>query len=423
MQPRAIAIIGSGPAGLAAASYLTRDGHDVTLFERFAAPRPIGAGLLLQPTGLACLGMLGLDGAAIETGAKIIQLEGKTASGKTIIDLSYHDLAPHLFGVGIHRGALFNILYGETQRLGVKLVTEAEIIDTALAADKRTITAKDGRQFGPFDLVVDASGMRSALRAKYARIRLDKPYPYGAVWGVCADPGQAFGGNFLRQRFDGAKVMIGLLAIGRRPQDNEKSLTFFWSLPANSYAQWREAGIDAWKARVHGYWPEIQPFVDQFKTVDDLTFAQYNDVIVKPWHGDRIVFIGDAAHSTSPQLGQGANLGLVDAMTLAMSLRGDEGVNAALDVYTRARRSHTYFYQLASRALTPFFQSDSGCAAWLRDATFGPMGKLPFTKTHMLRTFAGVKTGALTHLNPGKWHGHYDVRKSHPPAALTRLPS
>ncbi|MDE1152413.1 MAG: NAD(P)/FAD-dependent oxidoreductase [Micavibrio sp.] len=423
MQAQKIAIIGSGPAGLAAAAYLTRDGQDVTLFERFAAPRPIGAGLLLQPTGLACLGVLGLDGAAIETGAKISNLLGRTASGRNIIELSYRDLAPHLFGVGIHRGALFNILYGEAQRQRIEIVTEAEIVDTALVADKRTITAKNGRQYGPFDLVVDASGMRSGLRSKYARIKLDKPYPYGAVWGVCADPGQAFGQDYLRQRFDGAKIMIGLLAIGRRPQDNEKSLTFFWSLPAHSYAQWREDGIDAWKAKVHHYWPEIQPFVDQFKTVDDLTFAQYNDVIVKPWHGDRIVFIGDAAHSTSPQLGQGANLGLVDSMMLALSLRDNNGVNAALDAYTRARHSHTYFYQLASRALTPFFQSDSSCAAWLRDNTFGLMGRVPFTKTHMLRTFAGVKTGPLTHLNPGKWHPGYDVRKNHPPEALARLPA
>ncbi|TIS71130.1 MAG: FAD-dependent oxidoreductase, partial [Mesorhizobium sp.] len=47
-----IAIAGAGPAGLAAALYLKRAGHRVTIFERFDEPKPVGSGLILQPTGL-----------------------------------------------------------------------------------------------------------------------------------------------------------------------------------------------------------------------------------------------------------------------------------------------------------------------------------------------------------------------------------
>ena len=48
-----IGIVGAGPAGLAAALFLHRSGHRVTVLERFEAPRPLGSGLILQPTGLA----------------------------------------------------------------------------------------------------------------------------------------------------------------------------------------------------------------------------------------------------------------------------------------------------------------------------------------------------------------------------------
>lgn len=58
-----IAIAGCGPAGLAAALLLHRDGHRVTLFERFDASRPVGSGLLIQPTGFAVLAQLGLADA------------------------------------------------------------------------------------------------------------------------------------------------------------------------------------------------------------------------------------------------------------------------------------------------------------------------------------------------------------------------
>ena len=55
-----IAIASAGPAGLAAALYLERAGHKVTIFERFDEPKPVGSGLMLQPTGLTVLADLGL---------------------------------------------------------------------------------------------------------------------------------------------------------------------------------------------------------------------------------------------------------------------------------------------------------------------------------------------------------------------------
>jgi 2-polyprenyl-6-methoxyphenol hydroxylase-like FAD-dependent oxidoreductase len=55
-----IAIVGSGTAGPAVATFLARDGHDVHLFERAPQKLPVGAGFLLQPTGLAVLNELGI---------------------------------------------------------------------------------------------------------------------------------------------------------------------------------------------------------------------------------------------------------------------------------------------------------------------------------------------------------------------------
>jgi salicylate hydroxylase len=59
-KPLDIAVAGAGPAGLAAALSLRQDGHRVRIYERFETARPIGSGLLLQPTGQAVLASLGL---------------------------------------------------------------------------------------------------------------------------------------------------------------------------------------------------------------------------------------------------------------------------------------------------------------------------------------------------------------------------
>ncbi|HZV38806.1 MAG TPA: NAD(P)-binding protein, partial [Pseudoxanthomonas sp.] len=59
-KPLDIAIVGYGTGGQAAALLLQRDGHRVRVFERVPDPGPVGAGFLLQPTGLQALWRMGL---------------------------------------------------------------------------------------------------------------------------------------------------------------------------------------------------------------------------------------------------------------------------------------------------------------------------------------------------------------------------
>ncbi len=409
-NPLSIAIIGCGTGGLAAAAYLCQDGHDVTLFERFDQAKPVGAGLLLQPTGLACLAALGLDNKALEYGAVINHLYGETDTGREIFNIHYRDLQPHYFGVGIHRGALFQILYDEVQRLGIPVHTATDIVSSQVGSDKRCVFNSLGDNLGEYDLVIDASGRNSKLRPKHLT-KLNRPYPYGAIWGLLDDPEQAFGKDYLQQRYQRAQIMVGMLAIGRAPNDNTKKCTFFWSLPPGGYARWLEAGLDVWKQQVINYWPELAGMLAQFQSTDNLIFAQYSDILLRQWHDERIAFVGDAGHNSSPQLGQGANLALADALVLSRCLREQNDIAHALTNYSALRKNHIQFYQLASRWLTPFFQSDSRFCGWLRDTSFHLMGKTPYIKQEMLKTLAGIKTGYFSQLDPGNWHARYQLNK------------
>lgn len=406
-----IAIIGSGTAGLATACFLGKAGHNITLFESFETPRPVGAGLMLQPTGLACLANLDLDEAAIQCGTKIYHLEGRTQSGQMIFDLDYRDLSPSYFGLGIHRGALFTLLFDKLKSLSIPIQTDTRITSSHITSGHRILTDEKQNQYGPFDLVIDASGKGSVLRAPDA-VKLNKAYPYGALWGVVEDPDQIFGGNRLAQRYLDARIMAGMLAIGENPDTGKKSCAFFWSLPERDYAAWQEAGLQSWKNTVAEIWPDLLPFVRQFKSADHLTYARYGDIIMRRWHEDKLIHIGDAAHHSSPQLGQGVNLALADALILSHKLNQSRDVNAGLAAYQRERKQHVRFYQQASRMLTPFFQSDSRLASKSRDLSFGVLCKTPFVKTEMLRTLAGTKTGWLSHMNPGQWHKKYALNAS-----------
>src|SRR6187200_2733980 len=123
-----IAIAGCGIAGLAGALLLRRQGHAVTLYERFDAPRPLGSGLMLQPTGLAVLAALGLAGEVAECSAPIVRIHGRNTLGETVLDARYADLGvAGACGFGIHRASLFGVLHDAVAAAGIPVRTDHEV--------------------------------------------------------------------------------------------------------------------------------------------------------------------------------------------------------------------------------------------------------------------------------------------------------
>lgn len=142
-------------------------------------------------------------------------------------------------------------------------------------------------------------------------------------------------------------------------------------------------------------WPELTPLVAGWSGPDDLVLASYQHFTAHVPYRRNVVLIGDAAHATSPQLGQGANNGMIDAIVLADMLERATTIDAALAGYAAGRRRHMRFYQLASRLMTPLFQSESRLLPFLRDVTFHRLRVLPYLRREMVRTLAGLKTGVF----------------------------
>lgn len=404
-----IAVIGAGTAGLAVATMLSRDGHDVTLFEAFETPKPLGAGLLLQPTGLACLAAMGLADQAKACAARIDHLHGMTNRGRTVFDISYETLVPNLFGLGIHRGVLFSLLYDAARSANIRMVTGKSVTATHLTADKRELHDAEGNSLGEFDLVIDASGRNADLcSAELGRRR--KPFRYGAVWSVIEGDALDLSRHCLHQRYETAQKMMGLLPLGRGSDGKPDQWAFFWSLTRNDLSEWGDEGFARMKKEAAALWPGAADALQRFKGPEQFAIATYDQVTVRKPYTERFVVIGDAAHCTSPQLGQGANLALADAMELGLGLRAFPSVEAALMAYWQSRRGASRFYQLASWLLTPFFQSDSRMAARFRDAVLHPLSKVYFFDKQMVRTLSGVKTGPLSSLDPGRWSASYGLQ-------------
>lgn len=382
-----IAVVGCGVAGMAASLALARRGHDLVLLEAFAQSRPVGSGLLLQPSGLAALKALGLAEPVIAGGARVDQLDGRDLAGRRIMAMRYADWRPEAFGVGVHRATLFGVLHEALAPAGIEVRTGVEVVSWEDADAPRLIDTA-GRSHGPFDLVVIADGASSRLRA-LVRPRARAPvYPWGAVWANARDPDRLFAGA-LTQRYDRASTMMGVLPIGRGPAGDAELVSFFWSLPVAQMDGFMTGDLAAWRAGAQAMWPQIAPLLAQFETTETFSQATYRDVRTGGWSSGRFLLIGDAAHGTSPQLGQGANLGLVDAVELAERLTPQ--VAKSVRGYQAVRRRHAGVYQFISRWLTPLFQSGGWLGPFVRDWFFTPGSKAPGAR----RVAAFVLTGTL----------------------------
>ena len=377
-----VAVAGAGFAGLATACMLARSGHSVTVLEKVAKPESVGAGILVQPSGLAAMRALGIHDEVVAHGAKVDHLLGVTRRQWPVINVRYERWQPESFGLGLHRGVLFDALWRRAQACGVNLVTGHEARDlAALQADH--------------DLVVIADGTRSSLRGQTGLACSDRLYPWGAVWAVLRDPQQQYGST-LWQWYRGARQMLGIMPTGLAPGGEGHVVSLFWSLRADQYPAWREAGLDAFKREVLALHAGCEGLLDQINSLDDLTWARYHDVVMPSYNTDSCVVVGDAAHATSPQLGQGTNLALLDAVVLCDCLKQGLPLAQALEQYTQLRRRHLHFYGQASRWLTPLFQSDLWLLPWLRDLFMNLGSGLPVMGTLTRQTLVGVRQAWLS---------------------------
>jgi 2-polyprenyl-6-methoxyphenol hydroxylase-like FAD-dependent oxidoreductase len=384
-----IGVIGCGVAGMAAAVALARDGHAVTVLERFAAPRPLGAGLLLQPTGLAALEQLGLRDSVEAKGAKLHALDGRTREGAPVMELVYSRWREDSYGLGVHRSVLFDALYRALRETPAKLVLGAAAAEL-ISGIHVSVRDEAGQLHGPFDLALVADGAHSGLR-HYIRPRARAPlYPWAALWTIRPDPDNRWRGA-LRQVYDGSQRMMGVLPIGAGPNDSTRYVAVFWSLRRDTYNDWLKEGVGAWRETLHHHWPQAAQLFHGELDPESLALAAYRDVQARPWRQGRVLMLGDAAHGTSPQLGQGANLALADSLALRDALRVyPTDLDAAMRNYDRARAGLVAWTQLLSRALTPVFQSDSRLIGWARDRFFHKLGQLPGADRLMLATLVGA---------------------------------
>ncbi|ENU10150.1 FAD-dependent oxidoreductase [Acinetobacter calcoaceticus] len=413
MKTPHFAIIGAGTAGLATAILLAREGNNVTIFEQVDELSPVGAGLLLQPAGLAVFEHLSVLDEALTLGAKVTGLEGQLPDKRLLVNSHYHEASTNLYGLGIHRSTLCHVLTQKLSQYSSHITWSMNHTIERLEEHPNEIRVfgfNHNQKFDDcFDAVLITNGARSQLRPK-AWVKVDQAYPWGAAWSIVPEC-LALNPQILHQFYDRSKIMMGILPTGAIPSAPEQRLaSVFWSLPTAQLPTFLkdEQSKQTWLNQVSERWPDVAEWLKQILYNNQIQpkwlSAQYRDVVMTQFGQGRIGVIGDAAHAMSPQLGQGANMALLDAWAFSQSLQlaqKNQNIDWSLlwQHYHQHRRSSTQFYQFLSRLLTPLYQSDHWWAGGLRDLFFPWMYQIPYFRKEMAITVSGLKTGLFQQLD------------------------
>ncbi|GIF69601.1 monooxygenase [Asanoa ishikariensis] len=288
MTPRVL-IVGGGIAGLGAAHALQAKGIRADIFERNPRPDAEGTGIYLPANAVRALTMLGFGEAIRKAAHEIQQVRLLDHRGRALIDLAIDDV----WG-GI--GPSVAVRHADLRRI-LRTDVTVKSFEPADAAD--------------YDLVIGADGIRSAVR-EWVFPDAAAPRPVGELaWRFVVD-GYPVEHLWCTWQGKGRTFLAVSLGDGR----------------AYCYADVTAATPpDDWRA-LFAEFPETVR--DLIARAGDVHFGTIEEVFLDDVVRGKTVLIGDAAHSYSPNMAQGAALALEDALVLA-DLRGD------LDAYARRR--------------------------------------------------------------------------------------
>jgi len=382
-----IAVVGAGPAGLICAWQLSLEGHQVIIYDKKANLDAQGSGVVIQPVGLQVLNQLGILDELLPLGQRINFITGYAGCDKSrqVINANYSLLnGPYNYALGINRSALWSVLYQKIIAQGIPIVSSANIVELRYleaVSERRSPSAElldqHKKSYGPFNFVIDASGANSKLR-RYAAVQNDgEVLQYGSLWASCELPAESSFDVDKMQVYTGSDNQgVGVMPTGRLQADGVKTVTLFFNINWQRFPEWTADAFEQWRADIIQRWPMLENLMQQLAHKDQFYLAKFRHHTMSCPYGNGIVFIGDAAHCSSPQLGQGINMSLIDALVLSKQFKKHQDYQLAFKRYARSRKAHVTIYQSLARLIAPFYQSDARLAIMFRDHVFSLFTKL-----------------------------------------------
>ena len=353
-------IIGGGIGGVSTAVALRRVGIDAVVFEQADALREIGAGLTVWTNAVKALRKLGAGDSMLASGSIVERFEARNWRGEVLVETPFGELGRKLGApnVIIHRAEL---LRGLTKLMDERSV-HCHARCVGFGQNSRSVTAcfADGRK-AEGDLLIGADGLHSVIRTKLFGESKPRYAGYTCWRGLAQFVHEEFPTGYSFETWGpGRRFSIHHCGLGRVFWYATKNLPE--GMPAAKAGH--QAEVLEWFREWHAPIPEV------IKATESSAILR-NDIVdrkpVKRWGQHRVTLLGDAAHPTTPNLGQGACQAMEDAVVLASCLRAASDVPAALRSYEALRMARSANITNQSWLIGKICQWENPLACWLRN--------------------------------------------------------
>lgn len=370
-------IIGSGIGGLTAAIGLRKVGMDVTVYERAPELREVGAGISLWANAIRALDYLGAGDTVRAVSLALDQSEFRADEGRRLqAQFSGKSLETQL-GVSpvvamTHRadlvGALAGLMPQGVARYGF------ECVGVEQQGDRIAVRFANGHA-DEADVVIGADGIRSTIRACLFGSQEPRYAGYTCWRGICPRPAGLKPGYIGEWWGRGRRFGITTLTNDR----------VYWFATYNAPAGRHSADELSVVADLFRDWAEPVPELIATTAPDRLL---HNDIVDRPptriWSVGRIGLIGDAAHPTTPNFGQGGCQAIEDGVVLARTMATNRDPARALAAFTAERYKRTAAITNESWRFGKVGQWEGRVSGWLRDRVMGlllpALGERTFSK-------------------------------------------
>jgi len=391
---RQIAVVGAGPAGLVAALAAQKLGFDVQVFEQAADFAEVGGGVMIHSNGQRVLAALDLlesfrpQMVAVTRG--IIQGE----RDKVLAEIDFAELEiPHNRVAVVWRYQLQEHLLKAAREKGIEVKFNYRLENLQTEADETFLCFENDEKIRA-DIVIAADGTNSRTREasdiKFEKIPIGEGWIRGAsdvhlsnqafkeIWG---DDGRRFG--------------IGPLT--------ENKTYFYARVPLGEWEAIRGKRLEEWIESWRDFGADAIKILRGVRDWQKINYSELYEIHAKEWAKPPVFLVGDAAHAMTPNVGQGANSAMVDALVLLQMLKrakeNDGNLTKVGRDYTNLRRPFVEKIQNTARQYGALAAKTSAAAHLARNLLFTVSRNLGFLRRRNLLISAGYNPAENKYLD------------------------
>ncbi|PGB01233.1 FAD-dependent monooxygenase [Bacillus toyonensis] len=323
-----VIIIGGGIAGLCAAISLQKIGLNVKVYDKNIEPTVAGAGIIIAPNAMQALEPYGISEQIRTFGNESDGFNLVSEKGSILSKLTIPTCYPKIYS--IHRKDLHQLLLSELQKGTVEWGKECVKIDQNEENALKILFQDGSEALG--NILIAADGIHSVVRKQVTQSDGYRYAGYTCWRGVTPAHNLSLTNDFIETW--GTNGRFGIVPL----PNNE----VYWYALINAKARDRKYTAYTTADLYNHFKSYHSPIPDILNNASDVTMIHRDIVDITPmkqFFDKRIVFIGDAAHALTPNLGQGACQAIEDAIILAECIKKNAHYRQAFIEYEQKRRA------------------------------------------------------------------------------------